>query len=222
MRVTGILHGTKRAGNFPASGKFIAGAFGADDLNHRRADAAIGSLTADLQSQAARGMVSAMSVLLTPGDKAPDFSAIAVGGSYKTGQPVKLSDFADQTLVLYFYPKDDTPGCTAQACALRDKYERLIETGAVVFGVSIDSPASHAAFIAKHALPFPLLSDVQHEIVNAYGVWIEKSFSGKKSMGTERSTFVIGANGLIKSVFRKVKPEEHADTVLDDLRHFEP
>jgi len=167
-------------------------------------------------------MVSVMSVLLTPGDKAPDFSAIAVGGPYKSGQPVKLSDFAGQTLVLYFYPKDDTPGCTAQACALRDKYEHLLSTGAVVFGVSIDPPDSHADFIAKHALPFPLISDEKHEIVNAYGVWIEKNFLGKKSMGTERSTFVIAANGTIKSVFRKVKPEEHAATVLEDLRHFEP
>lgn len=163
-----------------------------------------------------------MSVLLVPGDKAPDFSATAVGGAFQQGTPVRLSEFKGKTVVLYFYPKDDTPGCTVQACALRDKYEHLIATGATVFGVSIDPPASHAAFIAKHALPFPLISDEKHEIVNAYGVWIERNLSGKKSMGTERSTFVIGPDGTIKSVFRKVKPEEHADTVLADLRHFEP
>ena len=163
-----------------------------------------------------------MSVLLVPGDKAPDFSATAVGGAFQQGAPVRLSDFKGKTVALYFYPRDDTPDCTVQACALRDKYEHLIATGATVFGVSIDPPASHAAFIAKHALPFPLISDEKHEIVNAYGVWIERNLSGKKSMGTERSTFVIGPDGTIKSVFRKVKPEEHADTVLADLRHFEP
>jgi len=178
--------------------------------------------TEDLQKPVARGMVSVMSALLAPGDQAPDFSATAVGGPFQQGSPVRLSDFKGKTVVLYFYPKDDTPGCTVQACALRDKYAHLIATGATVFGVSIDPPASHAAFIAKHALPFPLISDEKREIVNAYGVWIEKNLYGKKSMGTERSTFVIGPNGRIKSIFRKVKPDEHADTVLEDLRHFEP
>jgi peroxiredoxin Q/BCP len=164
-----------------------------------------------------------MSVLLAPGDKAPDFTAVAVGGPYgEEGRPVSLSDFSGQTLVLYFYPKDDTPGCTTQACALRDRYHDLINSGAVVFGVSVDPVSSHRAFIAKHDLPFPLLSDAEHHMVEAYGVWVEKSMYGKTFMGTERSTFVIAADGRIKSVFRKVKPDEHVETVLNDLKHFEP
>jgi peroxiredoxin Q/BCP len=163
-----------------------------------------------------------MSVPLALGDTAPDFTAVAVGGSYGDGRKVSLSDFAGKTLVVYFYPKDDTPGCTTQACALRDRYSDLIDAGALVFGVSIDPPESHAAFIGKHDLPFPLLSDENHHMVEAYGVWVEKSMYGKTFMGTERSTFVIGPDGRIKSIFRKVKPDEHAKTVLDDLRHFEP
>jgi peroxiredoxin Q/BCP len=168
------------------------------------------------------GNCPGMSVLLAPGDKAPDFTAIAVGGAYGEGREVSLSDFAGQTLVLYFYPKDDTPGCTTQACALRDRYRDVIEAGATVFGVSVDSPASHTAFIGKHGLPFPLLSDEKHQMVEAFGVWVEKSLYGKTFMGTERSTFVIGPDGRIKSVFRRVKPDEHVDTVLEDLKNFEP
>lgn len=163
-----------------------------------------------------------MSALLAPGDPAPEFTAVAVGGPYGPGQPVTLADLRGRNVVLYFYPKDDTPGCTAQACALRDRYSDLIGAGASVFGVSVDSAESHAKFIAKHGLPFPLLSDESHAIVEAYGVWVEKSMYGKTFMGTERSTFVIGPDGTIKSVFRMVKPEEHADTVLEDLKHFEP
>jgi len=124
--------------------------------------------------------------------------------------------------VIYFYPKDDTPGCTAQACSLRDSYERFLETGATVFGVSIDPPESHVRFIAKHRLPFPLISDQRQEIVQDYGVWIEKTKEGKTYMGTERSTFVIRPDGTIKSIFRSVKPEEHAETVMENLRNFEP
>ena len=160
--------------------------------------------------------------MLTPGDQAPDFSALAVGGDYGAGRLVSLADFAGRTVVLYFYPKDDTPGCTAQACALRDRYDDLLRSGAAVFGVSVDSPGSHAAFIAKHALPFPLLSDESHRMVEAYGVWVEKSMAGKTFMGTERSTFVIGADGRLRSIYRKVKPEEHVGVVLEDLGHFEP
>jgi thioredoxin-dependent peroxiredoxin len=163
-----------------------------------------------------------MSVMLSPGDKAPDFHAIAVGGEYLEGGPVSLSDFKGKNLVLYFYPKDDTPGCTVQACAVRDHYHHVVKTGAVILGISVDSPASHAKFIKKHSLPFPLVSDEKHEIVSAYGVWVEKTMYGKTFMGTERSTFVVGPDGIIRSVFRKVTPEEHVTTVMEDLRHFEP
>jgi peroxiredoxin Q/BCP len=159
---------------------------------------------------------------LAPGDLAPDFSATAVGGPYRDGQTIKLSEFRGQTVIIYFYPKDDTPGCTTQACGIRDKYEPFLQAGAAVFGVSIDSVESHAKFIAKHHLPFPLISDQRQEIVKAYGVWIEKSKEGKSYMGTERSTFVIRPNGRIKSIFRSVNAEEHADAVLENLRNFEP
>jgi peroxiredoxin Q/BCP len=163
-----------------------------------------------------------MSEPLSPGDFAPEFSAIAVGGPYKDGERVKLSDFRGKTVVLYFYPKDDTPGCTTQACGLRDRYEPFLEAGATVFGVSVDPPDSHANFIAKHNLPFPLISDEGLDIVQDYGVWIEKKKEGKSYMGTERSTFVIRPDGRIKSIFRSVKPEEHAETIIQDLRNFEP
>lgn len=163
-----------------------------------------------------------MSPLLAPGDPAPDFSAIAVGGAYGDGQTIKLSEFKGKTVVLYFYPKDDTPGCTTQACGLRDAYEPFLEAGATVLGVSVDSPESHAKFIAKHNLPFPLISDEGQSIVKDYGVWIEKTKEGRTYMGTERSTFVIRPDGRIKSIFRSVKPEEHAATVIHDLRNFEP
>jgi len=163
-----------------------------------------------------------MVTLLAPGDVAPAFDGIAVGGPYGTGQEVKLSDFAGKTVVLYFYPKDDTPGCTAQACSLRDRFPHFEETGAAIFGVSVDSPASHLKFIEKHTLPFPLLSDESHSIVEAYGVWVEKNMAGNKYMGTERTTFVINPLGKIKSVFRRVKPDEHTETLIQDLRHFEP
>lgn len=163
-----------------------------------------------------------MAKILTPGDAAPDFAAVAVGGVYGDGQTVRLGDFRGKKLVLYFYPKDDTPGCTTQACDLRDRYAHLLDQGAVVFGVSVDSPASHRKFIDKHSLPFPLLSDENREMVGAYGVWVEKSMYGKTYMGTERSTFVIRPDGTIKAIFRKVKPGEHAESLLNDLAHFEP
>ncbi len=163
-----------------------------------------------------------MVTMLAPGDVAPDFTATAVGGSYGTGQEVKLADFHGKTVVLYFYPKDDTPGCTTQACSLRDRFSHLEESGAAIFGVSVDSPASHLKFIEKHSLPFPLLSDEGHQIVEAYGVWVEKNMAGNKYMGTERTTFVINPLGKIKSVFRRVKPDEHTETLIQDLRHFEP
>src|ERR1043165_1268812 len=154
---------------------------------------------------------------LKVGDKAPAFQATAVGGEYDEGRSVALRDFKGSALVLYFYPKDDTPGCTTQACSLRDSWESLCDR-AKIFGVSIDSQQSHRKFIDKYGLPFPILSDPEKKIVNSYGVWVEKSMYGKKYMGTERSTFVIDGAGRIFSIFRKVKPEEHIGLVRDALR----
>ena len=127
-----------------------------------------------------------------------------------------MNDFRGQPLVLYFYPKDDTPGCTAQACSLRDNWAE-IKDQARVFGVSIDSTASHSGFISKYRLPFPLLSDPNREMVNTYGVWVDKNMYGKKYKGTERSTFVIDPEGRIAAILRKVKPEEHFDLVTEAL-----
>lgn len=157
-----------------------------------------------------------MSTQPQPGKKAPDFKAAVIGGDYAEASTVKLSALKGANVVLYFYPKDDTPGCTKQACALRDGWSRIAEK-AKVFGVSIDSLKSHEKFIKKHSLPFPLISDEGQTIVNAYGVWVEKSMYGKKYMGTERTTFVIGADGKIKAVLPKVKPEEHFEQVLAAL-----
>ncbi len=153
---------------------------------------------------------------LKQGDPAPDFRATAVGGKYGAGREVSLHDFHGQSVVLYFYPKDDTPGCTAQACGLRDAWSGF-ESNAEIFGVSVDSPASHQKFIHKYNLPFPLLSDTDRKIVEAYGVWVEKSMYGKKYMGTERSTFVIDGAGRIASIFRKVKPDEHVELLKKAL-----
>jgi thioredoxin-dependent peroxiredoxin len=150
---------------------------------------------------------------LKPGDPAPDFVATAVGGKYGTSAVVRLEDFRGTPVVLYFYPKDDTPGCTAQACGLRDAWSEF-DGRAEIFGVSVDSAASHEKFIAKYALPFPLLSDDEKKIVNAYGVWVEKSMYGKKYMGIERSTFLIDAKGVIRNIWRKVKVDGHAEDVL--------
>jgi peroxiredoxin Q/BCP len=156
------------------------------------------------------------SAQLAVGDQAPKFRTTAVGGEYGAGQEVALADFRGGAVVLYFYPKDDTPGCTAQACGLRDAWGDL-GARAKIFGVSIDSSLSHEKFIKKYNLPFPLLSDPDKEIVKAYGVWVEKSMYGKKYMGAERSTFVIDGAGRIAAIFRKVKPEEHAEIVRQAL-----
>ena len=150
------------------------------------------------------------------GDPAPDFTSTAVGGPYGEGTSVSLGEFAGKNVVLYFYPKDDTPGCTTQACGLRDTWD-VIKQKAVVFGVSIDPPKSHRKFIDKFNLPFPLLSDTAQTLVQAYQVWVEKSMYGKTYMGTERSTFVIGTDGTITAVYRKVKPAEHVDLLLGVL-----
>jgi peroxiredoxin Q/BCP len=150
------------------------------------------------------------------GKKAPAFKAPVIGGRYEDGATVSLADLKGQTVVLYFYPKDDTPGCTVQACALRDGWSR-IQQKAAVFGVSVDPLKSHAKFIKKHNLPFPLISDEAKAIVQAYGVWVEKSMYGKQYMGTERSTVIIGPDGQVKAVLRKVPPAEHLDLVLQAM-----
>jgi|SRR5215831_17110872 len=150
------------------------------------------------------------------GDAAPDFHAQAVGGNYGSGGLVSLADLAGSAVVLYFYPKDDTPGCTVQACGVRDAWGEL-SGKAQIFGVSIDSIASHEKFIKKQHLPFPLLSDPDKTIARAYGVWVEKNMYGKKYMGVERSTFVLAAGGRISAILRKVKPEQHAALVREAL-----
>ncbi|HYF36641.1 MAG TPA: thioredoxin-dependent thiol peroxidase [Prosthecobacter sp.] len=149
------------------------------------------------------------------GTPAPPFTAPATGGG-QAAHSISLSDLKGHTVVLYFYPKDDTPGCTKQACALRDRWPEILDK-AKVFGISIDSIKSHDKFIRKHALPFPILSDEDHTIAEAYGVWVEKNLYGRKYMGTERTTFIIGPDGLIKAIFPKVKPDEHLDKVLAAL-----
>ena len=153
---------------------------------------------------------------LKVGDPAPDFRAVAVGGEYGTGREVCLDDLRDKPVVLYFYPKDDTPGCTVQACGIRDAWQQFAGKAAI-FGVSVDSAKSHGKFIAKYALPSPLLSDPEHHLVEAYGVWVEKSMYGKKYMGAERTTFVINRSGDIAAILRKVKPEEHVAAVAAAL-----
>jgi peroxiredoxin Q/BCP len=160
-----------------------------------------------------------MAVELKAGDLAPDFRVQAVGGKYGAGQEVSLADFRGSPVVLYFYPKDDTPGCTVQACGLRDAWGE-ISPHANIFGVSVDSAAAHEKFIKKYQLPFPLLSDSDKKIVNSYGVWVEKSMYGKRYMGAERSTFVIDKAGRISAIFRKVKPEEHVGILRKALRNY--
>ena len=133
------------------------------------------------------------------------------------GSVVSSDSLAGQRYVLYFYPKDDTPGCTKQACGLRDSWSRVVETGVPVFGVSPDSVKSHAKFRDKYALPYRLLSDTGHAVADAFGVWVQKKFAGREYMGVERSTFVIGADGVIESVLPQVKPDEHVDQLLEAL-----
>jgi peroxiredoxin Q/BCP len=161
-------------------------------------------------------VAAAMSLHPEAGSAAPDFTAEAVGGPYESATTVSLADLRGETVVLYFYPKDDTSGCTTQACALRDGWGE-VSAKARVFGVSIDPIPSHGKFIRKYDLPFPLLSDPEKKIVEAYGVWVEKSMYGKKYMGTERSTFVIAPDGKIKAVHRKIAPAAHVPTILKDL-----
>ena len=143
------------------------------------------------------------------GKPAPEFTLNANGG-----ESVSLSDFLGKTVVLYFYPKDDTPGCTKEACDFRDSWEQITDAGAVVLGVSGDSVPSHDKFRRKYSLPFTLLSDPQHKVSEAYGAWTQKTLYGRSSLGIERSTFVIGPDGKTKAIFRKVKVDGHIDEVL--------
>lgn len=147
---------------------------------------------------------------LKVGDKAPDFAA-----PDQNDKIVKLSDFKGKKLVLYFYPKDMTPGCTAQACNLRDNYDQLLDQGYEVLGVSADSPAKHRKFIEKYDLPFSLLSDEDHKVLNAYGTWGPKKFMGRQYDGIIRTTFVIDENGTITEIIDKVKTKDHYNQVVD-------
>jgi peroxiredoxin Q/BCP len=146
---------------------------------------------------------------LSPGDPAPDFTL-----PDQDGNPVSLSGLHGQTVVLYFYPKADTPGCTTQACGVRDHRPDYDAAGAVVLGVSPDPVKAVAKFHQKYDLGFPLLADEGHQVAELYGVWVEKSMYGRKYMGNERTTFVIGPDGTIKSILHKVKPAEHDGLVL--------
>jgi thioredoxin-dependent peroxiredoxin len=146
------------------------------------------------------------------GRPAPDFSLTS-----DSGEVVSLSDLRGRPVVLYFYPKDDTPGCTAQACGIRDVWGEFQRTDAIVLGISPDTPSKHVTFREKYDLPFTLLSDTEHEVAEKYGTWVEKTNYGKSYMGMERSTFVIDADGNVAKIMRKVKPAEHADAVLAAL-----
>ncbi len=147
--------------------------------------------------------------MLQVGDKAPDFVS-----KDQNGREVSLADFAGRKLALYFYPKDDTPGCTKQACSFRDADAELKERGITVLGVSVDDESSHQKFISKYQLPFDLLADTDKKIVEDYGVWGEKTLYGRKYMGTARKTFLIDESGTIVKIFDKVKVDEHADEVI--------
>jgi peroxiredoxin Q/BCP len=150
--------------------------------------------------------------MVEEGKPAPDFELATDGGD-----KVKLSDYRGKPVVLYFYPKDDTPGCTTQACGIRDVYGEFEQRGAVVLGVSRDDEASHVKFKDKYSLPFTLLSDPEHKVAEDYGVWVEKNSYGQKRMGIERSTFLIDSEGNVAKVMRRVKPDTHADDVLAAL-----
>ena len=146
------------------------------------------------------------------GDQAPDFSLEADNGS-----TVSRDSLLGERYVLYFYPKDDTAGCTAQACSMRDNFGRVTATGVQVFGVSPDSVKSHVKFRVKYDLPYPLLADVGHHVADAYGVWVEKNYIGRSYKGVERSSFIVGPDGRIEHVLERVKPMEHVDLVLEAL-----
>ena len=151
--------------------------------------------------------------LLTPGTVAP-----AIDANDQNGAPVSLSDYKGSKVVLFFYPKDNTPGCTKEACNLRDNYALLLEKGIKVLGVSIDSEKSHQKFIDKYDLPFPLVADPDKKVVEAYKVWGEKNMYGRKYMGTFRTTYLIDEEGKVSHVFKKVKTKEHAEQILAEIQ----
>ncbi len=146
---------------------------------------------------------------LKEGDQAPEFKGID-----QDGNPISLNDFKGHKLVLYFYPKDSTPGCTSQACNLRDNYDYLLKNGYKVVGVSADSEKSHKKFIEKHELPFPLIADTEKEILKAYGVWGPKKFMGREFLGINRTTFVIDQEGTIEEIIGKVKTKDHTSQII--------
>jgi peroxiredoxin Q/BCP len=150
-----------------------------------------------------------MAITLKEGEKAPLFKGID-----QNGKEVTSKDFKGKTVILYFYPKDDTPGCTKEACNLRDNHSILLEKGFVVVGVSPDNTASHQKFISKYELPFSLIADTEKEILTAYGAWGEKNMYGKISMGVLRSTFIIDEKGIIAKIFKKVQTEAHTEQIL--------
>ena len=150
---------------------------------------------------------------LKVGDKAPEFTL-----PDEAGDPIQLKDLKGQHVILYFYPKDDTPGCTKEACGFRDARARVSKAKAVVLGVSMDGQAAHQKFIEKYNLPFTLLSDTDATVAKLYGVYKQKNMYGKKYWGIERSTFVIDAQGVLKAIFRKVKVDGHVDAVLSALK----
>lgn len=146
---------------------------------------------------------------LNEGDKAPDFKV-----NNQKGEPTSLADYKGKKVVLYFYPKDDTPGCTKEACNLRDNYEALLKQDYAILGVSPDNEAKHQKFIDKYDLPFDLLADTEKEIAEAYGVWVEKNMYGRKYMGIKRTTFVIDEEGNISEIIKKVDTKAHAEQIL--------
>lgn len=149
--------------------------------------------------------------MLQIGDKAPE-----VLGRDENGKELRLSDFAGRKLVLYFYPKDSTPGCTSQACSLRDNYEQLLQRGFAVVGVSVQDERSHQKFKEKFQLPFPLIADTDHKLVETFGVWQEKKMAGRTYMGTVRTTFVIDEQGVVAEIYgpKQIKVKEHAQQIL--------
>ncbi|HEY1010798.1 MAG: thioredoxin-dependent thiol peroxidase [Daejeonella sp.] len=147
---------------------------------------------------------------LREGQKAPGFTS-----KDQNGDTISLSDFLGKDVILYFYPKDDTPGCTAEACSFRDNYESLLGKGFQVLGVSTDDEKSHHKFITKYSLPFPLIADTGKNIVESYGVWVEKNMYGKKYMGVARKTFIIGKDGIIKKIIAKVDTQNSSQQVID-------